>query len=95
MRLPTEEERFQSQSGYCVGANQELVQSVSEEHLQLHEQEIVSQARQAEVVHTTSAMGGLPAESSSHCQQPLQLQPPRDNQATRKGHGRGAADGTR
>ncbi|DBB01725.1 TPA: hypothetical protein ACH3X1_000350 [Trebouxia sp. C0004] len=67
----------------------------SEEHLQLHEKEIVSQASQAEVVHTTSAIGGLPAESSSYCQKPLQLQPPRDNQATRKGHGRGVADGTR
>ncbi|DBA76065.1 TPA: hypothetical protein ACH3X1_009811 [Trebouxia sp. C0004] len=53
------------------------------------------EASQAEVVHTTSAIGGLPAESSSYCQQPLQLQPPSDNQATRKGHGRGAADGTR
>ncbi|KAA6428049.1 MAG: hypothetical protein FRX49_02710 [Trebouxia sp. A1-2] len=59
----------------------------SEEHLQLHEKEIVLQASHAEVVHTTSVVGGLPAESSSFGQPPLQLQPPRDDQATRKGHG--------
>ena len=66
-----------------------------EEHLQLHEKEIVSQASHAEVVHTTSVIGGLPAEASSFCQPPLQLQPPRVDQATRKGHGKGGADGTR
>ena len=38
------------------------------------------QTRQAEVVHATSAVGGLPAEASSCCQQALQLQPPRDDQ---------------
>ncbi|KAA6428326.1 MAG: hypothetical protein FRX49_01922 [Trebouxia sp. A1-2] len=56
-----------------------------EEHLQLHEKEIVSQASHAEVVHTTSVTGGLPAEQPSFCQPPLQLQPPRDDPATRKG----------
>lgn len=66
-----------------------------EEHLQLHEKEIVSQASHAEVVHTTSVIVGLPAEASSFCQPPLQLQPPRDDQATRRGHGKGGAEGTR
>ncbi|DBA72284.1 TPA: hypothetical protein ACH3X2_010531 [Trebouxia sp. C0005] len=66
-----------------------------EKHVQLHEKEIVSQASHAEVVHTTSVIGGLPAEASSFCQPPLQLQPPRADQATRKGHGKGDADGTR
>ena len=66
-----------------------------EEHLRLHGQEIVSQASHAELVHTTSVIGGLPAETSSFCQPPLQLQPPRDDQATRRGHGKGGAEGTR
>ena len=66
-----------------------------EEHLQLHEKEIVSQASQPEVVRTISVIGGLPAETSSFCQLPLQLQPPRDDQATRKSHGKGGADGSR
>lgn len=66
-----------------------------EEHLQLHEKHIVSQASQAEAAHATSAIGGLPAEASSYCQQPLQLQPPTDDQGSRRGSGPGAAGGTR
>ncbi len=36
--------------------------------------------RQAEVVHATSAVGGLPAEAASCCQQALQLRLPREEQ---------------
>ncbi len=67
----------------------------SEEHLQLHNKEIVLQASQAEVIYTNFTICGLPAETSSYCRQPLQLQPPRNEQGTRRGRGRGAADSIR
>ncbi len=61
----------------------------SVEHLQLHNKELVV-ANQAEVIHTTYKCG-LPAEASSYCQQPVQVQSPRNEQGTRRGRGRGAA----